>query len=173
MQENHAVSSRVRYRSKRRPLAGIGLIEVIFALFIFVMMGLMFAAVIPAANRSTRYSNSYVMASQLAQHKIDQIRDAGFTRCNGDNLAQDGLIDSATPFAINGTARSFEFTDADSLLEYFPDGASGIVTIDNYLPSYNGSEYSIRQVQVEVRWREGNGPENSYSTAALLAAGGD
>lgn len=162
-----------RQNVRKRKQRGTGLIEVIFALFVLVMMILMFAAVIPSVARSSRYSSSYVMAAQLAQHKIDQIRKVGFSKTNADGLLEANLIDSATPTASNGTAVSFSFTNQDRLLSFFPQGAEGVVTVDNYAPSFNGSSFTMRHVEVRITWRDAAGPTSSYSTSALVASGGD
>jgi Tfp pilus assembly protein PilV len=159
--------------SKRRPRVALGLIEVIFSLFLFMMMALMFAAVIPVATRSSKYSSSYAMAAQIAQHKIDQIRDAGYAKCNGTALKTLNLIDSATAIETSGTAETFAFTTTDSLLAYFPAGATGTVTTDNYAPSSTGTGFNIRQVTITITWRDAGGPTSSFSTTALIAVGGD
>lgn len=159
--------------SQRKSRVGLGLVEVMFSLFLFMMMALMFAAVIPAATRSSKYTSSYSMAAQIAQHKIDQIRNAGYAKCNGASLATLNVIDSATPIATNGTAETFSFTTADNLLAYFPSGATGTVTTDNYAPSSTGTGFNIRQVTITLTWRDGGGPTSSFSTSALVAVGGN
>lgn len=159
--------------SDRRSSSAVGLIEIIFSLFLFMMMALMFAAVIPVATRSSRYSSSYAMAAQIAQHKIDQIRDAGYAKCNGTQLAALNLIDSATPVESAGTAETFAFTNRDNLLAYFPNGATGTVTTDNYAPSSTGTGFNIRQVTITITWRDAGGPTSTFSTSALVAVGGD
>jgi type II secretory pathway pseudopilin PulG len=148
----------------------MGLIEVLFSLFIFMMMTLMFAAVIPAAVRNSRYSSSYAQAVQLAQHKIDQVRDAGFAKCDGTTLKTLNIIDSATPIYTNGTTNRYAFTTTDSLLSYFPSGATGTVTIEPWAPSYTGATYTIMRVQVDFTWRDAGGPTSSYSTATVVIA---
>ena len=55
------------------------------ALVVFTMMTLMFAAVFPMAVRGAQYSSNYAQAAMLAQHKMDQLRSAGF-----DKLFTDG-----------------------------------------------------------------------------------
>ncbi len=160
-------------KSNRKSRAALGLIEVIFSLFLFMMMALMVASIIPAAARSSKYSSNYAMAAQIAQHKIDQVRDAGYAKCNGTQLAAANLIDSATPTATSGTAETFAFTTTDNLLAYFASGATGTVTTDDYAPSSTGSGFNIRQVTVTITWRDARGPASSFATTALIAVGGD
>lgn len=159
--------------TSRKSRTALGLIEVIFALFLFMMMALMFAAVIPVATRSSKYSSSYSMASQIAQHKVDEIREAGYAKCNGAGLDSLDLIDSATAIQTVGTAETFSFTTTDNLLSYFPSGATGTVTIDNYAPSSTGTGFNIRQATITITWRERGAPTSSFSTTALVSVGGD
>jgi type II secretory pathway pseudopilin PulG len=157
-------------RPRSRKMRGIGMIEVLFSLFIFVMMTLMFAAVVPAAVRNSRYTSSYAQAVQLAQHKIDQVRDAGFAKCDGASLNTLGVIDSATPIYTNGTTNRYSFTTRDNLLSYFPAGATGTLTISPWEPSYNGASYTIMHVQIDLAWRDAGGAASSYSTATVVIA---
>jgi type II secretory pathway pseudopilin PulG len=152
------------------PHRGFGLVEVIFSLFIFVMMALMFATVVPTAVRNSRYSSSYAQAVQLAQHKIDQVRDAGFIKCDGASLAAAGLVDSAIPVSTNGDENTYSFVTTDRLLSYFPSGATGTLTLDPWDPSFNGTSYTVMRVQVDFLWRDAGGVTNTYSTATIVIA---
>ena len=78
---------------------GFTIMEVVLAMTVFLMMVLMFAAAFPLTVRAAQFSSNYAQATQLAQHKIDQLRAAGYGSLNGAALAGTGIINSATPVA--------------------------------------------------------------------------
>ncbi len=61
---------------------GFTIAEVMLSLTVFTMMTLMFAAVFPMAVRGSMYSSNYAQATMLAQHKMDQLRSAGYDKLN-------------------------------------------------------------------------------------------
>ena len=73
---------------KRTAQRGFNLIEVLVAVFILVIMALMFAAVVPTTLRSVRTANYYNLAGQIAQRKLDQLMDpnVGYTKMTVDGL---------------------------------------------------------------------------------------
>ena len=60
---------------------------------VFMMMTLVFAAVFPVALRGAQFSNNYAQAALLAQHKIDQLRAAGFSKMDYTDLNNLGIVD--------------------------------------------------------------------------------
>lgn len=83
-----------RRASSRR--AGFTLVEMMIAVSVFVMMTALFGAMLPIAGQCGRSSGSYAQAALLAQHKIDQIRQGGFNKLNGAQMANMGVVDSTT-----------------------------------------------------------------------------
>ena len=142
------------------------------------MMTLMFAAVFPMAVRGAQYSSNYAQAATLAQHKLDQLRSAGFSRLftpTGDNsLTSLNIID-----AVNAP-NSYDFTTADSLVSsgttqgYFPPGSAGTVTIVDYASTPTGAANGVpgntlAYVTVTLVWTNTGVANSSYSTSAVIA----
>ncbi len=158
----------------RRLRRAFTLVEVMFALFIFVMMALMFSAVIPTAARSSKFGNSYIQAATIAQHKVDQLQAAGYTQVYGAGAALQGLNITENAGTTTGTAPNAtltaSFTTEDNLLSYFPAGATGTIVITPWAPSWNAarSEYTILQAVVTVRWRDATRQQSEYKMSTLL-----
>ena len=116
--------------------AGFTLIEVMFALMVFMAMVVMVAAVIPITARAVRYSTDYNQAQILVMKKIAQIQEAGYTNMTGPLLGQNGLdIVDGTPSTPATNAQgdqtaSFEFTTTDNVWRFFPGGATSSGTQD-------------------------------------------
>jgi hypothetical protein len=157
------------------------MMEVILALIIFTLMGLMVAAAIPISARSVRYGNDYVQASTLAMHKVNQVQEAGYTNMNR-NLNTLGVVDGngSLPSSSNnlngdksGTAT---FTTRDNMATYFVGGVSapvGNLSIAPYAPSMSVvggvTRYSVIEVTIEVRWRDVRGSQQNYFTKTLVS----
>jgi len=171
VRENKRSLPALKARTRRR--GAFTLIEVMFAVFIFAMMALMFSAVIPTAARSSRFGNSYVQAATLAQHKIDQLQEAGYNRVTGPFLQTLNITETqgTTTGTAPNTTVTASFTTEDNLLSYFPAGATGTVVITPWTPSWNAttSEYTIMQATVTIRWREaGRNQQSEYKMSTLL-----
>ena len=155
-------SSGMRRRRDRQ--GGFTLIEVALALVIFVMMALLFAAVFPVAVRGAQQSNNYDQAALLAQHKIDQLRAAGFGNLDSTDLVRLGIVDSAP------TTSPYSFTATDDLLGgsggngYFPPGTTGTITIG----PYGGTGGSVDAVTITISWPSGATPHGSYSASTMI-----
>lgn len=165
----HISKSPTRRRSSRH---GFTIAEVALAMIIFTMMTLMFAAVFPMAVRGAQYSSNYAQAATLAQHKLDQLRSAGYSRLftpTGNNsLTSLSIIDSVN---VDG---SYDFTSADSLINngttkgYFPPGSTGTVTVSNY--TANGAPNgTLAYVTVKLVWTNTGIASSSYSASAIIA----
>jgi len=151
---------------------GFTLIEVIFAIAIFLLMGLMIAAVVPTAVRSARQGNTYALATSLVRHKIDQLQKAGYDKMNGPGLGQNDtdIVDGTPTNAnANGTADiTFNFATTDKLAQVFPSGATGTIRVKPYSPSVSGTTASVIQATVTVTWREAGRPVSSVSMTTLI-----
>ena len=167
-------------RMKRRQ-RGFTITEVAFAIIILGMMATLFGAVFPMTIRGAQHSSNYAQAAMIAQHKMDQIRSAGFGNLSQSQLQSLQVIDPAQPSgfpqAVTGGA-TYSFTAADSLVNdgttqgYFPPGSQGLVTVADYASVHSGSGVPaglLTQITVQVSWTGGAYAGGSYSTTTLLA----
>lgn len=172
-------------RPKRRSQRGFTIAEVSLALIVFAMMTILFAAVFPMAVRGAHYSGNYAQAAMLAQHKIDQLRSAGynrlFTPTGGDSLTSLGVIDNPQPtgYPINsGGAATYSITSADGLVQtdtaqgYFPAGSVGTITVQDYAnfnPSAGVPVGTLAYVTVKIAWAGAGLAPSSSSVSAIIA----
>lgn len=168
-------------RTIRRQAAGFTITEVALALVIFTLMVVLFAAVFPMTVRGAQYGNNYTQASMIAQHKMDQLRSAGYARLNLRDLTNLAVIDAAQPSgypASVGSRTTYSFTTADALVNsggtqgYFPPGSRGTVTISDYAalhPSSGIAANTMAYVTVTLAWTGGGISNGSYSTSAIIA----
>ena len=122
--------------------------EVVMAMTVFMMMTLMFAAVVPIALKETQQSGNYNEAALLAQHKMDQLRTVNFDDlANSTKLTSDGIIDSVN---TNGSY-DFSSTSSDNLAAYFPTGTTGTITVatDTTAGTMSGGVYNVT---ITIAW---------------------
>ena len=125
------------FRHKRVRPRGFTLIEVSLALVVFMMMTLMFAAVFPTAMRAGEMSNRHAQATLLTQHKLNELRQAGYAKLDYTDLYNLGFVDVMTSPPTTYPC-ILSFTQADglvpngSILGYFPSGTQGTITISNF-----------------------------------------
>ncbi len=175
---------------RRRSTRGFTIAEVTLALIVFGMMTILFAAVLPMTARGAQYGGNYAQAAMLAQHKMDQLRSAGYSRLfddgNGTALAKlSGLsvIDQPQPAGYPSAASggtTYSFTTVDGLVSdgvthgYFPPGSKGTVTIGNYAALHPADHIppgsSLAYVTVTITWTGGGVSDGSYSTSAIFAS---
>ncbi|MBV9850326.1 MAG: prepilin-type N-terminal cleavage/methylation domain-containing protein [Armatimonadetes bacterium] len=159
---------------RRRRQRGFTLMEVTLALIIFLMMTLVFAAVFPVAVRGAQFSNNYAQAAQLAQHKIDQLRAAGFSKMDYTDLYNQGIIDAmnAPPASL---PYSFTFTGADNLVSagttqgFFPPGSAGTISVVDYStmnPTVPAGQ--VDYVTIAINWSGGGISSGSYQVSAMI-----
>lgn len=168
------------FRHRRIRSQGFTLIEVALALIVFLMMTLVFAAVFPMALSAAKTSDNYSQAAQIAQHKIDQMRAAGFGSLSYAGLTGASIIDSIPP---TGPTAIYHFEGVDNLVSnganngYFPPGSTGTITIQDYnayatakgvssgLPPAGAVDY----VTVTLTWTGGGVHGGTYSASAMIA----
>lgn len=172
---------RQRNSTFRRRQAGFTLIEVTLALVVFAMMTVLFAAVFPMATRGAQYGGNYTQAAMIAQHKMDQIRSAGFSSLDQGHLTNLSIIDAPQPAGYPmaaGGGTTYSFTSAENLVTsgatkgYFAPGSQGTITVVDYAVLHPGSGVptgSLALVNVSVSWTGGATHTGSYQTSALLA----
>jgi Tfp pilus assembly protein PilV len=186
MRSKSQLSNKNGKHSARRRLAGTSIMEVILALFIFLMMSLMFAAVVPTAAQTSRRSNSYNYAVAIAQRKVDQIQEAGWSKLNETELRALGIIDASAGVA-DGTATVYTFTqnntatnanNPDNLSSYFPGGtaaatrATGTIRIEPWAPSNVTlgavTQDTLKRVTVTISWQDARTARGRFSITSLV-----
>lgn len=173
MNGKHNIAPR-RIGSRRR---GFTLAEVMLSLVVFAMMALMFGAVFPMSVRGAQYSGNYTQAVGLAQHKLDQLRAAGYTQLfaptGSTGLISRNLINAVNP-DDTPQLRSYDFTTSDALVSdgvtrgYYPLGSRGTVTVAPYT-SGGVPAGSLAWVTVTISWTGGGVSNGSVSVSALVA----
>jgi type II secretory pathway pseudopilin PulG len=160
------------------------LIEMCFALVILLMIIVMFTASFPFVIRNSQFSNNYAQASFLAQHKIDQLRAAGWdkivdsTKLTGSgNSTTD--VTSVTPLTNLGIIDSgqnsapWSFVNSDSLAAIYGSGCTGTIKItpdqnDTYCSNAK-STCDVVTVTVTITWpNSGRSSSGSYSIFAKI-----
>lgn len=137
----------------------------------------MYAATFPPVISNTADASKYLQASTLARHKIEQIRQVGYTHLNRTDLTQLGVIDT-TQVNTNGP---FSFTVADNLVNsgtkvgYFgpATNATGTIAIGRALPGQGSSAPTLaaaNQVTVSITWSGGGTPKGSCVTQTVIVA---
>jgi len=159
-----------RKTSGRINRRGFTLAEVALALIIFLMMTLMFAAVFPIAIRAAHYSNNYAQAALLAQHKLDQLRSAGFDKLDCTDLVNLGVVDQNS----QACGPSYTFTGVDNLDSFFPSGTAGVISITDYSTLSNVKNPppagTVFVVTVTLTWPGSGTVSGSYTTSAMIVS---
>ena len=138
------------------------------------MLLIIFGATFPVALSAGGAGAGYNQAVLIAQHKVDQLRQAGFTQLNQTSLNRMGIVD-AQPNADG----SLSFTYADNLVDngtqkgYFGPGSTGSITIGPALVGRVSSPPSLAsaaQVTVTVAFQGAGLHPGSFSTHTIIAA---
>ena len=167
--------TRARKNSCHTVGRGFTLLEAVFALGIFVMMGLLFAAVLPMTLLAARVSGHYAQAASLAQHKLMQIRGAGFQALqNPATLASLGVIDPGTSTSL-GVPYTASFSASDHLIAdstgqgVFLQGTTATVTVTDYA-ALNAAvpAGTVDSVTVTLHWPAGAASAGGYSLSGLV-----
>ena len=173
-------------RPSGRRSAGFTLVETMISLFVFGMMTLLLGTVLPTLTRGQTSGRCYAQSALLGQHKIDQIRQGGFTKLTAPQLASAGLIDTnadTTPMTATNPAglpsgtTSYSFTSVDGLVDsgtskgFFPPGSTGVLSLSPALGAQGGNAPSTTQawqVTVTISWT-GAGPQSVWATHTIIA----
>lgn len=163
-------------RTRRRAQRGFTIAEIALSLIVFAMMTMMFGAVFPMAVRGAQYGSNYAQATLVAQHKIDQLRSAGYNKLVlPDTLTNLNIIDSTTA-NVDG---SYNFAAADNLTStgavqgYFPAGSTGTVAITDYhLTNVNVPAGKIALIKVKVAWSGGGVSSGYYTLSTMISQAG-
>ena len=168
--------ARYRLLKRRKAQRGFTIAEIALSLIVFAMMAMMFGAVFPMAVRGAQYGSNYAQATLVAQHKMDQLRSAGYNKLVlPDTLKNLNIIDSTTA-NIGG---SYNFTAADNLTStgtvqgYFPAGSTGKILITDYHATDNNVPAgTIALVKVSVAWAGGGVSSGSYTLTTMISQAG-
>jgi type II secretory pathway pseudopilin PulG len=147
--------------SRRRSARGFTLAEVGLATAILLLMGLLFGTAVPSILHTPQFSNNYTQAGELAQHKIDEMRGAGYnTLIQASQIQSMGIIDSEN---ANGT---YDFTTADNLGNFFPAGSTGTITL---AADPNTPANTLLDATVTIVWTRGITPGGTYTTRSVIS----
>jgi type II secretory pathway pseudopilin PulG len=163
-------------RTRRKAQRGFTIAEIALSLIVFAMMAMMFGAVFPMAVRGAQYGSNYAQATLVAQHKMDQLRSAGYNKLVlPDTLKSLNIIDSTTT-NVDG---SYNFAAADNLTStgtvqgYFPTGSTGTVAITDYhLTDANVPAGKIALIKVKVAWSGGGVSSGFYTLSTMISQAG-
>jgi prepilin-type N-terminal cleavage/methylation domain-containing protein len=147
------------------------LMEVMMALFVFALMALMFSSITMIASRGTRMSNANMQAMTLAQRKLDQLQEAGFTKIyDGTASVPEGLstiVDAGTPLSSGG-GYTYSFATTDKINELFPNNATGTIKISSWGGAAQTVEDNLLLVTVTLTWKEAGKPQSTYELSNFV-----
>jgi type II secretory pathway pseudopilin PulG len=160
-------------RPRPRARWGFTILEVVFALFIFAGMALIFAAVFPMASQSAKANGYYAAAAGLTQHKMEQLRAAGYSTLQSPSLlAARGIVDAGSPPA--SVPYTASFTQVDQLTGVgdtglFPPGATGTFNVRDYSTLNPAVPVgTVDTVTITIHWQNGSASPASWSTSSLI-----
>lgn len=169
--------------STRQRQGGFTLVEITIAFLIFTLMVLGCAAAFPTALRAQHTGNNYAQAALVAQHKIDQCREQGYTAVFPGSgtvsarMAGVGMVDSGSgqpnPAGYPAGSVAYTFTGADHLGgSQFPQGTVGTLVVG---PANTGTAAGhwtpigqVVQVTVVIAWPAGNEAAGRLTTHTLI-----
>ena len=122
-----------------RSQRGSTLFEVMFAVVLLGVAGVVFAASFPTGFSSIRQSSEYTTATAVAEKKAEQVRALDYASINYANLISLGILDPE-PDALG----SYKFTAVESLISVLPTG-TGTMTIAT-------DAHSVKNVTITIQW---------------------
>lgn len=150
-------------KSARTGRRGFTMIELSITMLVFWMIILLFGAIFPVAIRGSNAGSSYAQAAQVAQHKIDQCRQQGYSNIYSStgsvmtHLNLVGIVDSTpapvqNPSGFPANSVSYSFTNIDNLGSGAPlPGSTGTLTIGPPAGTLAGTA-SVAMVTVTLAW---------------------
>jgi hypothetical protein len=170
---------------RRNRTTGTTFVEVILALIVFLMMALVFSAVCPMSYKAAQTANYYSEAEEICQHKLDELRGAGYSRLDygttpvGCDLGPAGLmiVDSmSSPPAAGTYPATYYFTNTDNIVNngsnigLFPTGAVGTIVVNDFHNiNANVPATYVKQITVSITWTTVGNPARTYSVTGLMA----
>lgn len=117
---------------------GSALLDAVVTLMLTALVGLMFAALYPAATSCSRQAQEYKIATALAQRKMEQARSFKYEVLTPSVLFANGVIDSP-----EGDS-PYSFTGVDSVASNLAQGTGAVDITD--------VESDLKRVTVTVSW---------------------
>lgn len=169
---------------KKKQRRGFTLVELMFAALIFALMVLGCAAAFPTALKAGHTGNNYGQATLIAQHKIDQCREQGYSAIYPGSgtvsarLSSLKIVDNggeANPAGYPAGSVSYTFTGVDNLANSnFPPGTVGTLIVGP--PNVGATPHwtpagQIVQVTVVVSWPAGMQGSGGFTTHTLIVNG--
>ena len=155
---------------------GFTLLETVFALTVFTMMALLFSAVLPISQRAARRNAYYAQAAALVQHKVAQVRAAGFPALQSPSaLAALGIIDggsatsSAVPYTASFLASDHLIADNGTGTGLFPAGATATLAVADYTAQNPAVPTgTVDSVTITLNWPVTGTSGGSYAMSCLV-----
>lgn len=146
---------------KKRNQHGFSMMEGLFAIFLAAISAIIFAAALPAANSSRSRADMLNKAVGIAQKQMEAMKAAGYTRLNGPDLYEIGLLDSPSP----GGNGMMPFTNVDtnaydSPSQVLPQG-KGYVGIEQVA-------LDLRSLIIRMEWTD-RGNDRNIVIASFVA----
>ncbi len=179
----HHKNKRMHHKNKRQ--GGFTLAEITIAFLIFTLMVLACAAAFPVALRASHAGSNYAQAALIAQHKIDQCREQGYSSISagGGNvvarLSTLRIVDAnsgrANPAGYPSGSVSYTFAGVDSFAaSNLPQGTTGTLVIGP--PNTGATPHwtpvgQIVQVTVVIGWPAGVQTSGGFTTHTLIVNG--
>ena len=138
-------------RSRR----GAGLVDVIVAVFILGITGLVFSATFPASFSCARQANEYKIATAIAQKKMEQLRSMEYESISQPLLLAAGAIDDSP------SVSPYSFTMVDNVATQLTQG-EGSLSVTDEPPG------DMRRIRVTVSWTARNGQDRSVELSTLV-----
>lgn len=170
----------MHHRNKRRQ--GFTLVEITIAFLIFTLMTLACAAVFPVALQAGHAGSSYAQAALIAQHKVDQCRQQGYSSIYAGSgavvakLSSLGIVDAGSGhtgqagYPVGSVSYAFTVTD-DFATSNLPPGTTGTLIVG---PPNTGAAPAwtpvgpIVQVTVVIAWPAGTQAAGGFTTHTLV-----
>ncbi len=125
-------------RARLSRYAAFSLLEVMVAIILVAMAGVMFTALIPTAAKTSKMVGNYSQACSIIQHKVDQLRAVGYGRLNYLELKNASIIDPEP------SEHPFHFTQVDGLGELFVN-PNGTINIEDW-------DANTKKVTISLTW---------------------
>lgn len=146
------------WKSRRR---GFSLVEVLMGIVMIGLCATLLVATMPTANRNREKANLQNKAMSLAQKQLEAIRGLGYANATPQQLAVNGLLDSANPVSTN----TYSFTNVDNS-EF--DNPSTVLQSGEGLVTIEQVDLDLRRIVIEVRWND-RGQVRNVRVGGLLA----
>lgn len=170
---------------QKKQQGGFTLAEISIAFLIFTLMVLGCAAAFPVALRAGHAGSNYAQAALVAQHKIDQCREQGYTSIYAGTgsvvarLSSLRIVDAgsgqANPAGYPSGSVAYKFTGADNLAaSSFPPGTTGTLVVGP--PNTGATPHwtpvgQVVQVTVVIAWPAGVQTSGNLTTHTLIVNG--